>query len=58
MFRVERSTRDYGPRLYLGGVRVHHGLTGCLVAAVGLVLVWHDRRDFPFVERPRRFPWR
>jgi hypothetical protein len=56
-FRIER-TRDNGPRLYLVGVRVHHGLTGCFMAAVGLALVWHDRRDFPFVERPRRRPWR
>ena len=32
-------------RLWIGGQRVHHGLTGVLLAATGAVLMLHDRRD-------------
>lgn len=49
-----------GPRLYVAGLRVHHGAAGCaialiglarhntLIAAVGLVMAIDDRADFPF----------
>jgi hypothetical protein len=33
-------------RLWVGHQRLHHGLTGVMLAAVGLVLMvhdWHDR---------------
>ena len=32
-------------RLWLGGRRVHHGLTGLLLAALGTALMAHDWRD-------------
>ncbi|MBN8867329.1 MAG: hypothetical protein J0H98_07230 [Solirubrobacterales bacterium] len=47
-------------KLYFGGRRIHHGLTGGAllgaglllhrkaVTAIGVALVIHDRRDFPF----------
>lgn len=35
-------------RLYVGGQRVHHGLVGAALLVVGAVLVWDDRRDFPW----------
>jgi hypothetical protein len=49
-----------GPRLYLRGLRVHHGLSGTLVclaalgagrrtaAVLGLCLAAHDAADFPW----------
>ena len=49
-----------GPRVYVGGLRIHHGLAGCglaavgiarryaLLSAVGIALVLHDRADFPW----------
>jgi hypothetical protein len=52
-----------GPRLYLGGMRIHHGLGGELLTAdalrrrgrlamleavVGLALLASDWHDFPF----------
>jgi hypothetical protein len=52
-----------GPRVYVAGRRLHHGATGCglaiagatthrrLVAALGLALVVHDVRDFPWRDR-------
>jgi hypothetical protein len=58
----------YGPRLYLGGVRVHHGAAGlCLLGAgalahsrallaLGTALVVHDRRDFPFRDSDNHVP--
>lgn len=36
----------HGPRLYVLGARVHHGLAGMLMLVAGAVLVatdWHDR---------------
>lgn len=56
MIRIHRHER--GPRLYMGGLRIHHG-SGMLVAAVlnyrrprlalaCLVCALHDWRDFPF----------
>jgi|GEM_PF-3019295 len=47
-------------KLYFGGKRIHHGLTGGAllgaglllhkkaVTAIGAALVLHDRHDFPF----------
>jgi hypothetical protein len=58
LVRVERH--ELGPRCYLAGARIHHGLTGLLLltagvatrhpalVAAGALAVWHDRRDFPF----------
>lgn len=57
-----------GPRLYVGGLRVHHGTTGLLVAAaglgsrsrplvaLGLLLAAHDRHDTALWLRVERFP--
>ena len=39
-----------GPRVYVFGARIHHGLTGCLLAAIGAALAWADRHDFPWVK--------
>lgn len=45
-----------GPRLYVGGQRVHHGATGCVLVAFGrrhrallvaaLALIAHDAHDW------------
>lgn len=35
-----------GPQLYVLGKRLHHGLTGCVLAVVGVALAIHDRKDF------------
>jgi hypothetical protein len=35
-------------RLWIGGQRVHHGLTGVVFAAAGLVMIAHDWKDRPF----------
>jgi hypothetical protein len=32
-------------RLWVGGQRLHHGLTGIALAAAGLVLIAHDWKD-------------
>lgn len=40
-------------RLYVFGYRLHHGLTGAVLAALGLGLVVHDARDFPWRLRDR-----
>lgn len=37
-----------GRRVHIIGRRVHHGLAGLLLAAVGLALMLHDRHDFPW----------
>lgn len=42
--RVYRA-EDRSLRVSVAGLRFHHGLTGCLIAVVGLLLAWHDRRD-------------
>jgi len=44
MFRVTRTA--HGPKVYLAGLRVHHGLAGLALAAAGVALViddWADR---------------
>lgn len=59
--RAIRVTREpTGPRVYVAGVRVHHGATGAILVAVGAraryrpavllgcLLLAHDWRDFPF----------
>lgn len=32
-------------RLWVAGQRLHHGLTGALLAGAGMALMIHDRRD-------------
>jgi len=32
-------------RMWVGGQRLHHGLTGAALAAAGLVLMAHDWKD-------------
>jgi hypothetical protein len=32
-------------RVWICGQRLHHGLTGALLAAAGIALMAHDRRD-------------
>jgi uncharacterized membrane protein YccC len=34
-------------RAHVRGYRIHHGFAGCVLAVVGAVLAWHDRRDLP-----------
>jgi hypothetical protein len=61
LVRIDRYPT--GPRLYVGGLRIHHGLSGELLtvdalrrrgrvalfeAAVGLLLCATDWHDFPF----------
>lgn len=41
----------FGPgsvRVYARGRRIHHGRVGMSMAALGMLLVWHDRKDWPF----------
>jgi hypothetical protein len=35
-------------RIWVGGQRLHHGLTGAVLAAAGLVLMAHDWSDRSF----------
>lgn len=35
-------------RVWIAGQRVHHGLTGVVFAAAGVVLMAHDWKDRPF----------
>lgn len=45
---------DAGSRkVYLLERRLHHGLVGGTMMAVGLVLLLHDRRDFPWAMERR-----
>lgn len=46
-------------RCYLRGYRIHHGLAGALLALAGVVLVIHDRADFPWplIDPPQRLDW-
>lgn len=41
MIEYDRALRQ----VWLFKRRCHHGAVGCLALALGLVLVWHDRRD-------------
>jgi hypothetical protein len=42
------------PHTYVYGFRIHHGLLGCILAAIGAALAAHDRGDFPWpVHDPR-----
>jgi hypothetical protein len=61
--RIERHNN--GPRVYLLGLRLHHGLTGALlclagfvreerhVLVLGLLLIADDAHDFPWRLRER-----
>jgi hypothetical protein len=60
--RIDRH--ESGPRVYVAGIRVHHGSAGILAIAAaaipaprpirraillaGLAALAHDRKDFPF----------
>ena len=50
----------HGPhsvRVYVRGRRIHHGLTGAVMAAVGALLLIHDWKDRPwsfYDDRTRR----
>ncbi len=56
MIRLQRH--ELGPRVWICGVRIHHGATGCLLALAGmltnqrravlagLALCAHDRADY------------
>jgi hypothetical protein len=58
----------HGPRLYVGGLRVHHGASGSLLAAaallgkrkrtalLGLALCIHDLHDLGVWFRVERLP--
>jgi hypothetical protein len=46
MIRLERHPK--GPRVWVLGRRLHHGRAGQLLAAVGVALMAHDWRDFPW----------
>lgn len=35
-------------RLYVLNRRLHHGLTGVFLIALGMVLALHDKADFPW----------
>jgi hypothetical protein len=60
----------FGPRLYIAGLRVHHGSAGCALGIVALAagdpwlglvaaaLVVHDARDFPWRDRDNHSPRR
>jgi hypothetical protein len=41
LFRYDTEHR----RVWICGQRLHHGLTGALLAAAGIALMAHDRRD-------------
>jgi hypothetical protein len=61
MIRIHRHAR--GPRVYVLGKRVHHGTVGvvgvCVFGFTGqkrmrslsLLMLAHDARDFPFLDR-------
>lgn len=42
-------------RVYLCGRRLHHGLTGAALATIGLVLMWDDRHDAPWLPTRRAY---
>ena len=56
--RIDRHER--GPRVYLAGLRIHHGTAGIVailtfpltrrraILLAGIVALAHDRKDFPF----------
>lgn len=46
--RLERHPN--GPRLYIHGLRIHHGLTGTILTLLGIALIVDDRKDFPFLK--------
>lgn len=43
---IEIKHHPHGRRLYVAGFRIHHGLTGIVLAALGTALAAHDWRDF------------
>lgn len=45
MHVIHVASYPTGRRVWLMGQRVHHGATGAILLAAGLVLMAHDRRD-------------
>ena len=43
-------------RVYLQGWRLHHGAFGILLAVLGTLLAYHDRRDAGLWFRRERLP--
>lgn len=45
-------------RLWIANQRIHHGMTGALLAAAGALLMLHDRKDHSlwFQRGPQRQP--
>lgn len=37
-----------GPKVHVGNRRIHHGLVGCVLIGIGLVLCWDDLADWPW----------
>ena len=68
MLRIDRH--PYGPRVYLLGLRIHHGSAGCALALGGLLagllpllliaaaMIATDYRDFPWRDRNNHAPRR
>lgn len=50
LVRVDRRLR----RVYVAGLRLHHGTVGASLVLVGSVLMAHDRRDLRDWFRPSR----
>jgi hypothetical protein len=36
-------------RLYVGNRHLHHGLDGVILLIVALILIWTDRKDWPWL---------
>lgn len=47
-----------GPRVYVLGLRIHHGLAGAVAFYFGIRAMWSDRADFPWLRdnRPLQGP--
>lgn len=66
--RVQRHPG--GPRVYVSGFRVHHGLAGCILVLIGAIrrkrrvvqlggaLVLTDLHDFPWSPLDSEIEWR
>lgn len=44
MIRVDWTVK----RCWVAGKRLHHGLAGAALAALGVALMLHDRKDWPW----------
>ena len=43
-------------QVWLGGQRLHHGTTGVVLTALGILLMLHDRKDAPLWFARERLP--